>query len=65
MSLESAVNDETETRVIMKYPNRHLQDTEKSQYITLQKIRDLVLAETPKKGASPRTNGHSRPLTRE
>lgn len=36
MSLESAVNDETETRVIMKYPNRHLQDTEKSQYITLQ-----------------------------
>lgn len=34
-------------RVIKKYPNRRLYDTEKSQYVTLQQIRDLVLEETP------------------
>ena len=40
-------DSETETRVIKKYPNRRLYDTEKSQYVTLQQIRDLVLAEVP------------------
>ena len=34
-------------RVIKKYPNRRLYDTEKSQYVTLQQIRSLVLDETP------------------
>lgn len=30
-------------RTIKKYPNRRLYDTEKSRYITLSDIRDLVL----------------------
>jgi polyhydroxyalkanoate synthesis repressor PhaR len=30
-------------RVIKKYPNRRLYDTEKSQYIRLEDIRDLVM----------------------
>ncbi|MCP4874651.1 MAG: polyhydroxyalkanoate synthesis repressor PhaR [Gammaproteobacteria bacterium] len=36
-----------EPRIIKKYPNRRLYDTVKSQYVTLQEIRDLVLEETP------------------
>ena len=32
-------------RVIKKYPNRRLYDTKKSQYVTLQQIRELVLDE--------------------
>ena len=32
-------------RVINKYPNRRLYDTEESRYITLSDIRDLVLEE--------------------
>lgn len=31
------------TRVIKKYPNRRLYDTEESRYITLSDVRDLVL----------------------
>ncbi len=31
------------TRVIKKYPNRRLYDTDKSAYITLAEVRDLVL----------------------
>ena len=34
------------TRVIKKYPNRRLYDTEESRYITLADIRDLVLNDT-------------------
>ena len=34
-------------RIIKKYPNRRLYDTEKSQYVTLQQIRALVLDEIP------------------
>jgi len=41
------VSDEIEPRVIKKYPNRRLYDTVKSQYVTLQEIRDLVLEEIP------------------
>jgi polyhydroxyalkanoate synthesis repressor PhaR len=41
------VNEEVESRIIKKYPNRRLYDTEESKYITLQQIRDLVLAEIP------------------
>jgi len=33
-------------RVIKKYPNRRLYDTETSRYVTLQQIRDLVLDDT-------------------
>ena len=31
------------TRVIKKYPNRRLYDTEQSRYITLSDIRKLVM----------------------
>lgn len=41
------MNEEVESRIIKKYPNRRLYDTEESKYITLQQIRDLVLAEAP------------------
>jgi len=33
-------------RIITKYPNRRLYDTEESRYITLADIKDLVLAQT-------------------
>lgn len=35
------------TRVIKKYPNRRLYDTEKSRYITLSDIRKLVMRGSP------------------
>ena len=41
------MSEEVEPRIIKKYPNRRLYDTEESKYITLQQIRDLVLAEVP------------------
>ena len=41
------MSDEVEPRIIKKYPNRRLYDTEKSQYVTLQQIRSLVLDEIP------------------
>ncbi len=41
------MSEEVEPRIIKKYPNRRLYDTEESKYITLQQIRDLVLAEIP------------------
>jgi len=34
------------TRVIKKYPNRRLYDTEESRYITLADIKDLILKQT-------------------
>jgi len=36
----------TEIRVIKKYPNRRLYDTEVSCYITLQDIKELVMSHT-------------------
>ena len=33
----------SDLRIIKKYPNRRLYDTEVSRYITLQEVRDLVL----------------------
>jgi len=33
----------SETRIIKKYPNRRLYDTEVSKYITLEDVRQLVL----------------------
>ena len=40
---ESAINK----RVIKKYPNRRLYDTNESKYVTLNDVRKLVLDETP------------------
>ena len=34
-------------RIIKKYPNRRLYDTELSRYITLSDVRDLVMRSTP------------------
>lgn len=34
----------TATRIIKKYPNRRLYDTELSRYITLSDVRDLVVS---------------------
>ena len=36
-------NDMSKKRVIKKYPNRRLYDTERSKYITLEDIKKLVL----------------------
>lgn len=41
------MSEAEQPRVIKKYPNRRLYDTEKSQYVTLQQIRSLVLDEIP------------------
>jgi polyhydroxyalkanoate synthesis repressor PhaR len=41
------VSEVEQPRVIKKYPNRRLYDTEKSQYVTLHQIRALVLDEIP------------------
>jgi len=41
------VSEDEQPRIIKKYPNRRLYDTEKSQYVTLQQIRSLVLDEIP------------------
>ena len=35
----------TDVRIIKKYPNRRLYDTEISRYITLEEIRELVINE--------------------
>ena len=37
----------TDERIIKKYPNRRLYDTNQSCYITLNDVRDLVLASVP------------------
>ena len=36
----------TSPRIIKKYPNRRLYDTEESRYITISDIKDLVLRNT-------------------
>ena len=37
----------SEPRIIKKYPNRRLYDTEVSRYVTLEDVRSLVLEEVP------------------
>lgn len=37
----------TTLRIIKKYPNRRLYDTEQSSYITLNDVRDLVMKSVP------------------
>ncbi|MBF0212634.1 MAG: polyhydroxyalkanoate synthesis repressor PhaR [Magnetococcales bacterium] len=39
--------DETQVRIIKKYANRRLYDTEQSAYITLDGVRDLVMNRIP------------------
>ena len=40
-------SEDADTRIIKKYPNRRLYDTEASRYITLSEVRELILAEKP------------------
>ena len=46
----------SEPRIIKKYPNRRLYDTEVSRYVTLEDVRALVLEETPFQIRDARTN---------
>ena len=39
--------DKSSQRVIKKYPNRRLYDTDTSSYITLAEVKRLVIANTP------------------
>lgn len=41
------MNETSAKRVIKKYPNRRLYDTNESKYVTLSDVRKLVLEETP------------------
>jgi polyhydroxyalkanoate synthesis repressor PhaR len=43
-------------RVIKKYPNRRLYDTDKSAYITLTEVKDLVIGNTPFEVLDAKTN---------
>ena len=45
-----------EPRIIKKYPNRRLYDTEVSSYVTLGDVRDLVLREIPFQIRDARSN---------
>ncbi len=45
--LEASAPVEVKGRVIKKYPNRRLYDTETSAYITLTDVRQLVMDSTP------------------
>ncbi len=49
-------NEEQAIRIIKKYPNRRLYDTESSCYITLSQVRELVVNETPFKVVEQKTN---------
>ena len=46
----------SEPRIIKKYPNRRLYDTEVSSYVTLEDVRGLVLQEIPFQVRDARTN---------
>lgn len=41
--LKFVSEDKTEPRIIKKYPNRRLYDTESSSYITIAEVRELVV----------------------
>ena len=45
-----------EPRIIKKYPNRRLYDTEVSSYVTLEDVRNLVLQKIPFQIRDARTN---------
>jgi polyhydroxyalkanoate synthesis repressor PhaR len=44
VSTKSAASGKPALRVIKKYPNRRLYDTETSSYITLAEVKDLVMS---------------------
>lgn len=44
MSTKSVASGKAALRVIKKYPNRRLYDTETSSYITLTEVKDLVMS---------------------
>ena len=46
----------SEPRIIKKYPNRRLYDTEVSRYVTLEDVRALVLEEIPFQVRDARTD---------
>ena len=46
----------SEPRIIKKYPNRRLYDTEVSRYVTLEDVRALVLEEIPFQVCDARTD---------
>ncbi|PCI18326.1 MAG: polyhydroxyalkanoate synthesis repressor PhaR, partial [Piscirickettsiaceae bacterium] len=39
----------SESRIIKKYPNRRLYDTEISKYVTLNDVRQLIIEKEPVK----------------
>lgn len=41
------MTEKNDIRIIKKYPNRRLYDTEQSRYVTLPEVRDLVTNEVP------------------
>ena len=47
MPKTAAKNDSSKDRVIKKYPNRRLYDTDTSSYITLSEIKQLVMDSEP------------------
>ena len=47
---------ESDTRIIKKYPNRRLYDTEDSRYITLSQVRELVMQDVPFKVVDSQSN---------
>ena len=49
-------DQEVAIRIIKKYPNRRLYDTESSCYITLSEVRELVVNEIPFKVVEQKTN---------
>mgnify|MGYP002633621153 CR=1 FL=1 len=41
------MTSEEQPRVVKKYPNRRLYDTDASRYITLSEVRELIISEIP------------------
>lgn len=55
-SVATVTDEEQAIRIIKKYPNRRLYDTESSCYITLAEVRELVVNEVPFKVVEQKTN---------
>lgn len=49
-------DEEQAIRIIKKYPNRRLYDTDSSCYITLSEVRELVISEIPFKVVEQKTS---------
>ena len=47
MQSKKSAGDKPTQRVIKKYPNRRLYDTETSAYITLTEVKQLVMSKSP------------------